>query len=297
MGLVSSVQRFSLGDGPGIRTVVFLQGCSLRCPWCHNPETIPAAPRLLFYEKLCTHCGVCADICPVKAQQMQAGKHRFVREKCTACGACGELCPASALRLSGKERSTDSLLSEILEDRDFYKASGGGVTLSGGEPLLQADFCRELLQGCRKEGLHTAIETAGFVPFENFLKVLPYTDLFLFDGKGTPAQYDALGKKGCGQVIYENLRRLRETGAPVIVRMPVVGGFHDLSSFEETVKKLAEAGITQAELLPYHDFGKGKFAALGKSCPYENFHRPDREFLQSVQQLLQGAHIKNTIQE
>ena len=182
-GKIFSIKRFSVHDGDGIRTTVFFKGCSLKCRWCHNPESFTATTELAFYQEKCVDCGVCVSVCPRKAQVIKDGKHRFLRENCNACGACARVCPASALQIFGREITVDELVAELLEDKDFYETTNGGVTLSGGECLLQAEFCAEVLKRLKEHGVRTAVDTCGFVPKVAIDKVLPFTDIFLYDIK------------------------------------------------------------------------------------------------------------------
>ena len=226
-GLLLDVKRFAVHDGPGIRTTLFLKGCPLKCIWCHNPEGISRVPELAYYAHKCIHCGECVTVCPRNAHQLREGKHVFLPENCIACGACEPRCLGEALRLFGKKISVGEAVETVLEDRLFYVESGGGVTLSGGEPLLQSAFCRDFLSEMKKEGIHTAVDTCGFVNWDAFQCVLPVTDMFLFDVKHTDS---AAHRKLTGQgneLILENLRKLSEMKARIEVRMPLVPGCND----------------------------------------------------------------------
>ena len=260
---ITDIKPMAIHDGPGIRTTVFFKGCSLKCLWCHNPETISARPQLAYYESKCTGCLTCHRVCPTGAQIAEGAIHRFDRTLCINCGKCVEFCPADALQLFGKRVTVDALLPRLLEDRPFYETTGGGVTLSGGECLLQADFCRELLAALKKEGIHTAVDTCGFVPQSAFEKVLPYTDLFLYDLKAM----DPLVHRACtGQEndqILKNLRFLDAMGAKVEIRIPFVPEHNDtqLPAIREFLDTLS--CITEIKLLAYHNYAGSKYAALG----------------------------------
>ncbi len=265
-GRVFDIQRFSIHDGPGIRTTVFLKGCPLRCLWCHNPEGIRPEPLLSFAADKCIACGSCVDACPNQAHVMDQQKgHVFLRERCTAIGKCAEVCPSRALELVGRDVSCDEVLDQVLRDRLFYETSGGGLTLSGGEPLLQIEFAEALLRGAKKAGVHTAVETAGHVTFARLARVAPYTDLFLYDVKDTD---DARHRKNTGVPvigILDNLRALHDAGASVLVRLPIVPGVNDRQDHFRKVALIVKplSGLLGVEDLPYHSLGTGKRQRLG----------------------------------
>ena len=252
---IFDIQRNSYVDGPGIRTTVFFKGCNLHCKWCHNPESQAGCTQLMFYRSKCTGCGKCAEVCE---------NHL---ESCTLCGKCALYCVNDARRICGKEYTPDEVLAEVIKDKLFYDASGGGVTCSGGECMLHVDFLCELLRKCKEKGIHTAVDTAGDVPFESFEKVLPYTDLFLYDIK---AISDELHREGTGvsnRRILENLEKLAEKGADIIVRIPVIGGFNDEENELLAIKAFIDRlGIKKVELLPYHAMGEHKYEALSMNA-------------------------------
>ncbi len=260
---IFEITRFAVHDGDGIRTTVFFKGCPLRCVWCHNPEGISGKAELGFFSHKCILCGECASACPEGAHKIEGGIHTLDREKCISCGRCAEECPAGALTLYGKEMSVDELMPILTEDADFYKASNGGVTLSGGECLLWADFCAELLGKLHEEGIHTAVDTCGEVPREIFLKVLPHTDVFLYDIKAFDS---ALHQRLVGRPnerILENLKYLDSVGAPCEIRIPFVpelngGELNKIAEFLSTLKN-----IVRVRVLPYHNYAGSKYLALG----------------------------------
>jgi len=265
-GRVFDIQRFSIHDGPGIRTTVFLKGCPLHCRWCHNPEGISRAPLLSFAPDKCIQCGYCVDACPNQAHAMDPQKgHVLLRERCTVCGECTEVCHSGALEIVGRDVSSDEVLDEVLRDRLFYEASGGGMTLSGGEPLSQAAFAEALLRGAKRAGVHTAVETCGHVDFARFARVMPHTDLFLYDIKEPD---EALHRECTGVAnrrILDNLRALHEAGAPVLVRLPVVPGLNDRQDHFERVAGIVKplCGLLGVEVMPYHSLGTGKRRRFG----------------------------------
>ena len=262
-GTVFDIKRFAVHDGSGIRTTVFLKGCPLKCLWCHNPESLSFKPQLAYYVNKCLHCGSCAAVCPTGAHLMTEMGHVFNQDVCAACGKCTDACPADALHLFGKTVTAQDLLPTLLEDREFYVNSNGGVTLSGGECLMQPDFCAELLQLLKAEGIHTAVDTCGFVPRASIEKVLPYTDIFLFDIKAIDPQ---VHKKCTGQtneLILENLRYIDAMGKAIEVRIPYVPGYNDdqidkIAAFVRTLQN-----VTAVKVLPYHNYAGSKYEALG----------------------------------
>ncbi|MBQ2325234.1 MAG: glycyl-radical enzyme activating protein, partial [Clostridia bacterium] len=223
---IFEIKRFAVHDGDGIRTTVFFKGCSLRCVWCHNPEGLCAFPQLGYYEHKCIGCGECAAVCPTNAHGIENGIHVLEREKCIACGRCAVACTNGALSLYGREVTVDELLPLLLEDREFYEESDGGVTLSGGECLMQADFCAELLKRLKEHGIHTAVDTCGFVSRETLDRVIPFTDVILYDIKA----YDEEVHKKCTGVsnrrILDNLAYLDSVGKSVEIRIPYVPDYN-----------------------------------------------------------------------
>jgi len=283
-GTVADIIRFATHDGPGIRTTVFLKGCSLSCVWCHNPETIACGPELGYVAKKCIGCGECVRVCPEGAQRMEDGRHVFDRTRCVACGACAEVCLGDALLFYGREMTPEQLLATVLEDRVFYQNTGGGVTVSGGEPLLQAAFCAELLGMAKNEALHTAVDTCGMVPWEAFTEVLPVTDLFLYDIKQTDPALHRRDTGSDNELILENLRHLSECGAAIEIRVPLVPGINDDDRFIDAVGALlSRLGHIQAvKVLPFNPLAHSKYAALGKEDAMPQAAPPSDEELRRV---------------
>ena len=263
MAKVFEIKRFAVHDGDGIRTTVFLKGCPLKCVWCHNPEGLTAKTELAYYAHKCVNCGECLKVCPSNAHYIENGAHKFDRSKCTACGKCVSECLGNALTLYGKDYTVGELLPLLIADKDFYTHSNGGVTISGGECLLHADFCLELLKELKKSGINTAVDTCGFVPKSAFEKVLPFTDTFLYDIKA----YDESVHIECtgysNKQILENLKFLDESGAKIEIRVPYVSNFND-NQIDKIGKFLAKLkNITKVRVLPYHNYAGSKYDSLG----------------------------------
>ena len=259
---IFEIKRFAVHDGDGIRTTVFFKGCPLRCRWCHNPEGISAKPELAFYEHKCIGCGECVSVCPSSAHRIEDGKHVFDRSLCVGCGKCAELCIGEALTLYGKEMSVDEVLSVLLEDREFYENSGGGVTLSGGECLIYDDFCRELLKRLKEEGIHTAADTCGFVSRVALDKVIPYTDIFLYDVKAYDRDVHISCTSKSNNNILENLKYLEAHGKSVEIRIPYVPEYNDteIEAIAHFLKDFRK--ISKIRVLPYHSYAASKYKAL-----------------------------------
>lgn len=268
------IQRNSFVDGPGIRTTVFFKGCNLKCAWCHNPESQSAKPQMMFYKDKCTGCGKCKSVCP------------YHLEQCELCGKCTLYCPVDARKVCGKEHTVDEVLKEVLKDQAFYETSGGGVTFSGGECMLQIDFLAEILKKCKENGIHTAVDTAGHIPFESFEKILPYTDLFLYDIKIFDSQkhkqYVGVGN----ELILENLKKLFERKAKLWIRIPIIPDVNDSIEEIQKIKDFLKTIGTpeKIELLPYHAMGENKYRAIGKEP--QIFKTPDAENMKRLKEIL-----------
>ena len=262
-GYIFDIKHFAVHDGPGIRTTVFLKGCPLRCVWCHNPESISSQPQLGYIEHKCVNCGRCAAVCPTGAQYMdQDGVHHFDRSKCITCGKCTEVCCGKVLTLYGRYAELEDVLNEVLKDVDFYECSGGGVTLSGGECLLQVDFCEELLKALHAKGIHTAVDTCGAVSSDTIKRVMPYTDLFLYDMKSMDEDAHKKCTGRTNKLILDNLRLLNEAGKNIEIRIPCVPRWN-MDQIEEIGKFLRELDhIIGIRLLPYHNYAGTKYNSL-----------------------------------
>lgn len=264
-GIVFDIQRYSLEDGPGIRTSVFLKGCPLKCVWCSNPESRILKPELAYFSSNCKKCGSCLKSCNLQAITITDSGIIIDRSRCNLCEACVEACINNALKMIGKEMSVEEIIREIVRDKPFYDDSYGGLTLTGGEPGYQAQFAMDILRASKYEGIHTAIETCGYVRWSNLKKLLNHTDLVLFDVKIIAYE---LSKKyiGCGSnVILENLKRIDSIGKTIYIRFPFIPGFTDspenLKAITELVKCLNN--VVEINILPFHQYGKHKYKSLG----------------------------------
>ncbi len=276
-GVVFNIQRFSVHDGPGIRTTVFLKGCGLSCFWCHNPEGRHPFPEIQFFPDRCIACRACVEACPHAAHEFVGDVHVFHRDRCEVSGTCVETCYSRALQVDGSPMGVDEVLEEILHDRPFYEASGGGVTLSGGEPTLHGDFARAILAECKSHSLHTAIETCGDCPWESLEELLPLTDLIMMDIKHLDAHAHREATGRSNERILDNARRLALTVKPLVFRTPVVPTVNDapevitaIASFVHGLHALRKKnldGRTQAgisfELLSFHKLASEKYRSLG----------------------------------
>lgn len=280
-GMVFDIQRFCIHDGPGIRSVVFLKGCPLNCLWCHNPESNSSASVLSFFQQHCSLCGACVNACPNGVHAIIDGCHTLDRDKCQFCGHCINACRNRALDMIGRLWSVEEVFDELMRDARFYKTSGGGITISGGEPLLQTDFIAKLLKACKAAGFHCALETSGFASYHSFQKVLPYVDLFLFDVKETNPQKHIAFTGVDNGLILQNLHQLHADGAKILLRCPIVPGLNDR---EDHLKAIADMSkeldrCVGAELLPYHKFGVIKNQRIGKQAQNE-YIEPDAETIE-----------------
>jgi len=271
--IIFDIERNSFVDGPGIRTTVFFKGCNLKCAWCHNPESQSFKTEMMFYRDKCTGCGKCKEKCPNNL------------EKCDLCGKCTIYCPAEARKVCGKEYTVDEVFAEVIKDKAFYENSGGGVTFSGGECMLQIDFLVEILKKCKENGIQTAVDTAGHIPFESFERVLPFTDMFLYDLKIFDSEkhkkYVGVGN----ELILQNLKKLLNKGVKVFVRIPVMEGVNDSVEEMKKIKEFISSNgkVEKVELLPYHAMGENKYRAIGKEPII--FKTPPKEWLNHLKEI------------
>jgi len=294
-GTVFDIKRFSIHDGPGIRTTVFLKGCPLSCWWCHNPEGQSPGPELVLRANRCIGCGACVEACPNGAIFSQNGLLRTDRGKCTLCGSCVEVCYTGAREIAGQVMTVEEVMAEIERDVPFYDGSGGGVTFSGGEPLLQRDFLLDLLRACRQRNVHTAVDTSGLAPPETVERVGELADLFLYDLKLMDEERHRRYTGVSNRLILENLRALAGQGRRVILRVPVVPGINDDDGNVRRIGELAaELGLDQVCLLPYHHTGADKYRRLGKDYLLPEVRPPSEERMEELAQVLRafGLQVK-----
>ncbi len=304
-GVIFSIQRFSIHDGPGIRTTVFFKGCSLRCFWCHNPEGLRPDPEIQFFPDRCIACGECVNACPEGAHRLDNGVHFYEREHCVVCGSCLNTCYTGSLELTGSRLSVAQVVAEVARDQAFYAESGGGVTLSGGDPLVQAAFAGRVLHAFKNNGLHTALETAANCRWDIVAGVLPYTDLVMMDIKHMDPEKHRAATGVSNQLILANAAHLAEIGVPLIFRTPVVPGFNDtpeaIGTIASFILQITQKGKQNGhyqhnqpvyELLPFHQLATGKYHSLGQEYPYINLQPPSREHMQYLAAAAVGAGIE-----
>uniref|UniRef100_A0A7C2K2L7 Glycyl-radical enzyme activating protein n=1 Tax=candidate division WOR-3 bacterium TaxID=2052148 RepID=A0A7C2K2L7_UNCW3 len=301
-GMIFNIQRYSIHDGPGIRTTVFMKKCPLRCFWCQNPESQNERVELFFYQDKCTGCGRCVEICTQKAIEIYEGVARTNRERCKGpdkCGKCVEVCPNAARSIIGRMMSANEVFQEVKKDMIFYEASGGGVTLSGGEPLAQAEFAEAILKLCKEVGLHTAIDTCGYAKWENIEKVFKYVDLVLFDFKHMDPFEHQKGTGVPNYLILENAKRIhRELKIPLVARIPIIPGYNDseynLVSIAKFIVTELDASV-KVNLLPYHNLGIAKYIQLEREKIPFNIELPSENKMEEIKNLMESFGLEITI--
>lgn len=293
-GLISDIQRYSIHDGPGIRTLVFLKGCPLECLWCSNPESRKSSPEMLYSKIKCKRCDSCLSVCTPKAIEDIEGTKVIDRSICDICGKCVEACPNEAIEIAGRSMTVEEVMREVEKDVVFYRTSGGGITLSGGESLYQPEFSTALLQECHNRGLHTAVETCGFQAWDTLSKILPYTDLILYDLKCMDPTQHMLFTGVNNRIILENARKLALAKIPMIFRLPIIPGYNDSGA---DIKAAAEFIVTldrveEVELLPYHRLGEAKYQKLGIQYKLEGVSPPSIDHMQEISLIIESYGLE-----
>ncbi len=265
-GTVFNIQKFCVHDGPGIRTTVFLKGCPLSCLWCHNPESNSKECEIFYDSKKCILCSACI-VCEKKCHDFDESGHMYNRNECLKCGLCAEKCPASALEKVGEQKTVEEVIETVLRDKAFYETSGGGMTISGGEPMMQFDFSLELMKQAKKNGLHTCMETCGFAKSEHFEEIAEYTDIFLFDYKETDEKKHKEYTGVSNELILKNLRMLDAHKSKIILRCPIIPTLNDTHEHFEGIARVANSlsNIIEVNIEPYHPLGSSKSEMLGKT--------------------------------
>lgn len=290
-GIIFNIQKFSLHDGPGIRTVVFFKGCPLKCKWCANPESQTAKIQILWDMEKCTGCGKCVTVCPHGAISKEENI-LINRNLCTGCHLCADSCTKHALTAEGSSQNVSEVLKICLQDKDFYEESGGGVTLSGGEALMQPNFAAALLKELKAHGIHTAMETTGFASSDIFDKVTAYADLLLFDIKHWNEDKHIEGTEVSNTLILKNMKNAIACGKKVLPRLPVIPEYNDtLADARGFVCRLKEVGAVAVQLLPFHQFGENKYDMLGKEYFYRDVRALHEEDLKEFQQIFIDNNI------
>lgn len=294
-GITFNIQKYSIHDGPGIRTTVFLKGCPLECWWCHNPESQKVKQQFIFWSNKCIGCLDCVKVCPEGAISLSKGGFCHDESKCKLCGKCAEACPSEALELVGKRSDLHDVMKEVEKDRIFYEESGGGVTFSGGEPLVQIDFLDSLLAASKEKGLHTAVDTSGHAPWENIQRIKDKVDLFLYDIKHMDDEKHKLYTGVSNKLILENLKKLALEGKKIWVRIPVIPGINDDDlNIKKTCEYIASTNLRDVFILPYHNIAIDKYKRLDMEYRIPDVLAPKDELMEKIANIFKeyGFNVK-----
>lgn len=294
--VICEIEHYAIHDGPGIRTVVFIKGCPLRCKWCSNPETQRRENELFYSSEKCILCGSCVRACLKNALTKTETGIKINKELCDGCGLCTSACPMSALELAGKIMTVEEVFEEIIKDTIFYRQSGGGVTVSGGEVLMNSGFVLELLKLCRDNYINTAIETSGYGSFVELKKIGLYTNTILFDVKHTDNEMHERFTGVSNKLILENLRKLSTVHGNIILRVPLITNINDSEeNIKNTIKLAAECSIKEIHLLPYHSLGADKYRRLQKKYELKDIEKQDKAYIERLKKIVEESGIKCVI--
>ena len=293
-GVIFDIKKYAIHDGPGIRTTVFFKGCPLACRWCHNPEGIAVAPQRIYWPERCVNCGECIQICPQKGITSAADGMQSDTEKCNLCQICAEHCPSAAVEFAGLKVTVAEVVRQIEKDTAFYDQSGGGITLSGGEPLMQPEFLLDLLDACGKLDLHRTVDTTGYADAGLLLKVAQNTDLFLYDLKLMDAAKHRDFTGVSNQLILDNLKLLSRNKARIQVRVPIIPGINaDADNISRTADFVSTLpGVENIAILPFHNSARGKYGRLGMDCFASDIESPGDELMKTIAGWLEHSGLE-----
>jgi pyruvate formate lyase activating enzyme len=296
--LVLAISRMTIHNGPGLRTVIYLKGCPLHCLWCSTPESQKTGPEIAVYPSKCIHCDQCVPACPLNAISVTDDTVSIDRSLCNNCGKCVEVCYSEAIKLLGQSMTIKELLDEVKKDAAFYKHSGGGVVISGGEPFLNPDFTMKLLRALKEEGINVGIDTCGYVPWKNIEEMLPYIDFFLWDIKHMDPEKHREFTGVSNELILSNIRSVSEKNIPIYIRVPVIPGYNDS---EENIRAICEfaqglSSVVEIHLIPLHHLGKSRYDSLDRVYPINDIPLIPDNVLQDLKQLVESYGLKCSIQ-
>jgi pyruvate formate lyase activating enzyme len=294
-GIIFNIQRYSIHDGPGIRTTIFLKGCPLRCKWCSNPESYSSSPEIFFRTDKCDYCGKCLEVCSPKAISISENSIEIDRDLCDLCLKCEEICHNGVINCTGKKVSVKEVVLEAMQDEMFYNNSGGGITISGGEPLFQPKFTLNLLKEFKEKSIHTTIDTTGYAAWKDFNEILNYTDLLLYDIKHLNSEIHLKYTGVRNELILKNFENILKKGSRIWIRVPVIPSFNDSIQFmNELGKFLTKKPIEKVSVLPYHEWGKHKYKYLGRVYPLSNAQFIDEKIIQDFKKVLDSYDLNVT---